>query len=365
MKSGYTFTVLGSGNGARAWCAQIAAKGYSVSMWEPLEATDDYKKLREGRNIRLTGDMELGGRLANVTMDIREAMEGADFVLVVVPSFAHEPIFRKMIPCLRDGQKIVVVPGNFAAFRLMKMMREAGISRRISISETASMPYACRISAFDSVTVYKRKLKLQLATSPSSDAAVVRDALNDVFRGYVEYVAADNLLAIDCDNINYTLHPFPVLLNYGAIECNPKTFRHYIDGITPLISQQMELMDEERLDAGKKLGLKLQGVLSQLKMYYGTNDSMSLFEYVHSPESPYFDLVGQNVRSRYITEDVPGVIAPFVQLASKAGITLPIADLVVRLSSRLHVVDYFTTGTTLEKLGIQNLSLSDIKAMVS
>ncbi len=365
MKSGYTFTVLGSGNGARAWCAQIAAKGYPVSMWEPLEATDDYKKLREERNIRLTGDMELGGRLANVTMDIREAMEGADFVLVVVPSFAHEPIFRKMIPCLRDGQKIVVVPGNFAAFRLMKMMREAGISRRISISETASMPYACRISAFNSVTVYKRKLKLQLATSPSSDAAVVRDALNDVFRGYVEYVAADNLLAIDCDNINYTLHPFPVLLNYGAIECNPKTFRHYIDGITPLISQQMELMDEERLDAGKKLGLKLQGVLSQLKMYYGTNDSMSLFEYVHSPESPYFDLVGQNVRSRYITEDVPGVIAPFVQLASKAGITLPIADLVVRLSSRLHGVDYYTTGTTLDKLGIRDLNLDAIKAMVS
>jgi opine dehydrogenase len=360
MKHECTFAVLGSGNGARAWCAQIAAKGYSVTMWEPLEATDDFRKLVARPEIRLCGDMNLGGRLANVTMKIDEAMKGADFVLIVVPSFAHEPIFRKMIPHLRDGQNVVVVPGNFAGFRLRKIMREAGVSRKITISETASMPYACRISGFDTVTVYKRKLKLQIATSPFSFSEYVREVMNDVFDGYVEYIASDSLLSIDCDNINYTLHPLPVLLNFGAIELNSKTFRHYIDGITPEISERMKSMDIERVKAGSGIGLRLQECLSQIKMYYGTNDAADIYEYVHSGESPYFDLVGQSIKSRYITEDVPGVVVPFVQLAAKAGIALPIAELVVGLASFLHGVDYFSSGTTLEKLGIQNFSIDDI-----
>ena len=116
------FTILGSGNGARAWCAQIAAKGYPVVMWEPLEATEDYLKLREEKEMFLEGDIQVGGKLAGVTMDIKEAMDGADYILVIVPSFAHEPIFRKMIPYLEDGQHVIIVPSNFAAYRLKKMM---------------------------------------------------------------------------------------------------------------------------------------------------------------------------------------------------------------------------------------------------
>ena len=70
------FAVLGSGNGARAWCAQIAAKKLPVVMWEPLEETEDFKKIRDEKEMFLEGDMVLGGKLAGATMDIREAMDG-------------------------------------------------------------------------------------------------------------------------------------------------------------------------------------------------------------------------------------------------------------------------------------------------
>ena len=81
-------SILGSGNGARACSAQIAAKGYNVVMWEPLEGAKDYPRLRETKQLFLEGDINLCGNLHDVTMDISEAVRGASVVLIVVPAFA-------------------------------------------------------------------------------------------------------------------------------------------------------------------------------------------------------------------------------------------------------------------------------------
>lgn len=359
------FAVLGSGNGARAWCAQIAAKKFPVVMWEPLEETEDFKKIRDEKEMFLEGDITLGGNLAGATMNIQEAMDGAEHLIVVVPSFAHEPIFRKMIPHLVDGQNIVVVPGNFAGFRIRKIMKEMGIKRNITISETTSMPYACRIDTYNTVMVYKKKFRMKMGTSPVSANPEMLNVMNELFQGHVKFIPAKNLLEVDLDNVNYILHPFPVLLNYGEIEKNGKTFRHYIDGITPIISEKMALLDKERLETGRKLGLELQDSLSQLKMYYGENDCKTIYEFVNSDDSPYKDLVGQSITSRYLTEDVPGAIVPASLIARKAGLETPIADLVIGLSSLLHDVDYIENGTNLKTLGIENLSIEEIIKTVS
>jgi opine dehydrogenase len=191
----------------------------------------------------------------------------------------------------------------------------------------------------------------------------VLDLMNDVFSGYIEFIAGSNLLAIDLDNVNYTLHPLPLLLNYGDIEKNPDTFRHYMDGVTPLISDQMMKMDEERLAIGNALGLDLMSTMDQLMMYYGRNESKTYYEYVNSDESPYKDIVGHNVRSRYITEDVPCLHVPAIELAHLANMEVPIAELCVRLSSQLHGVNYAAEGTTLEKLGLDGKSVEEIVGM--
>ena len=363
MTQTLNFAVLGSGNGGRAFCGQIAHKGYPVVMYEPLEQTSHFRKLKEEKQMFLAGDISAGGNLRAVTMDIKEAVGDADVILIVVPSFAHPPIFRRMIPHLKDGQHVVIVPGNYGGFLLKKMMADAGINPKISISGTASLPYACRISNYNTVMIYKKKFQLKVATTPPETSQTVLDLLNDVFSGYIDFIAGSNLLAIDLDNVNYTLHPLPVLLNYGEIEKNPGTFRHYIDGVTPLISEQMMKMDEERLSIGKALGLELMSAMDQLMMYYGRNECSTYYEYVNSDESPYKDIVGHNVRSRYITEDVPCLHVPAVELAHLTGVDVPIAELCVKLSSLLHGVDYAAEGTTLAKLGLSGKTVAEIVAM--
>lgn len=363
MSESLNFAVLGSGNGGRAFCGQIAAKGFPVTMYEPLEATPDFLKLQAEKQMFLSGDITVGGSLRGVTMDIKEAVGDADVIYVVVPSFAHPPIFSKMIPHLRDGQHIIIVPGNYGGFLLKKMMADAGNPAKISISGTASLPYACRISKYNTVMIYKKKFQLKIATSPFETSRIVVDITNDVFDGHINFIAGSNLIAIDLDNINYTLHPFPLLLNYGDIEKNPDTFRHYLDGVTPLISEQMKKMDDERMAIGKALGLELMSTMDQLKMYYGENHTQTYYDYVNSSESPYKDIVGHHVRSRYITEDVPCLHVPAIELAHLAGIDAPVAELCVKLCSMLHDVDYASKGTTLAKLGLSGKSAAEIVAL--
>jgi len=364
MSAPKRFTVLGSGNGGRAFCAQIAAKGYPVVMYEPLEATPDYQKLKTEKEMYLEGDIQAGGTLHDVTMDIQAAVADADVIFVVVPSFAHRPIFEKMIPHLADGQHVIIVPGNYGGFLLKKMM--AGVSaREVAVSETASLPYACRIRTYNTVMIHKKKFRMKIASSPFSTNAFAVETMNDIFGGYIEYFAGANLLETDLDNLNQTLHPMPVLLNYGEIEKRPDTFRHYMDGVTPLVAEQMQAMDNERLSLGKALGLNLMPTMDQLKMYYGGNDTDNYYDYVNSPESPYTDIVGHNVRSRYLTEDVPCLHVPSLDLAALVGVDMPVTRICVQLTSTLHGTDYFREGITLEKIGLAGKTPTEIMQAAS
>ena len=365
MEKTLKFAVLGSGHGGRAVCGQIAEKGYPVLMYEPLEETEDYLKIREEKEMFLDGDITAGGKLSGATMDIEKAVKDSDVILVIVPSFAHNPIFEKLVPNLQDGQHVIIVPGNYGGLRLKKMMTDLGVKKEITVSETVSLPYACRISTYNTVKIYKKKSQLKMASSPSRNNPEALGIMNDIFGGYVTFIPAKNLLEVDLDNPNQTLHPLPVLLNYGDIEKNPKTFRHYMDGITPLISEKMMHMDEERLAIGNAFSLELMSTMEQLKMYYGRNDTKTYYEYVNSSESPYKDVIGHNVQSRYLTEDVPGLNVTAWQLAKKAAVETPIIELTVRLTSWLHEMDYVSTGTTLEKLGIDDKTPEEIVALTS
>ncbi len=359
------FAVLGSGNGGRAFCGQIAARGYPVIMYEPLEETDDYRKLRVEKKMFLEGDIAVGGDLRGVSTDIQQVLQDADIVLIVVPSFAHRPIFQRMIPHLRDGQHVIIVPGNYGGLLLKKMMADLGVSVGVFISETASLPYACRISQYNTVMIHKKKFRMKLATSPAEGNFDALAVINDIFDGWVQFFGGNNLLEMGLDNINQILHPFPVLLNYGAIERHPDSFRHYMDGVTPLISETMIRMDHERLAVGRALALDLMPTLDQLKMYYGENDAQSYYEYVNSAQSPYKDIVGHSVRSRYITEDVPGLLAPALELARLVDVPVAVTELCVRLASVLHEVDYAADGTSLEKLGLAGKSAGQILELAS
>jgi opine dehydrogenase len=344
--------VIGAGNGGKALAGHIASKGHEVAIYEGLEPGQDFLRLKEARRISLQGDIACSGELICATTNIEEAIDGAQVIIVVVPAFAHEPIFNQLMPSVKDGDRIILVPGNFGTLLFKKMMREKGVSKKVSISETASLPYACRATSHNTVMIHKAKRILKIATHPADANAGIVQMMNTIMD---IFVPARNVLEVSLDNINSVLHPLPVLLNVGAIERNPETFRHYMDGVTPLISDKIDRMDKERLAVGKAYSLNLLPTLDQLKMYYGENDSTSIFDYVNSNDSPYKDIVGHSLYSRYITEDIPYVVLPTMLLGEKAGIDMPLFRLCVDLACQLHDRDYVESGHSLRNLGISDM----------
>lgn len=351
------FVILGSGNGGKALAGQIASKGHSVNIFEALAPTEDFLKLQNEKEIYLKGDVNCKGTLNCVTTNIEEAVSDRDIIIVVAPAFAHAPLFKLLIPHLKDGQKVIIIPGNYGTFLLKKMMSEYEINKNISISEVASLPFACRAVEYNTVMVYKQKLKLKLATCPvtqNEEILEIMNAIADI------YIPGENVLEVSLDNFNAILHPLPVLLNIAGIEKNPKNFRHYIDGVSPLVSKKMEEMDEERMLIGEKYQLPLMSTLEQEKMYYGFNETQSLYDYFNSDESPYKDIYGQSVFGRYITEDLPYLLVPAKQLGEKVGLETPLLDICIKLASALHDRDYIEDGYNLDKLGIAEMSRDEI-----
>ena len=354
-------TVIGCGNGGMALAGLIASKGYLVNIFEGIQPTEAFLQLQKEKEITIKGDIQARGTINEVTTDISVALAQSDIILIVVPAYAHESVFEKLIPHLRDGHKVVIILGNFGTFKLRKMMQQYGINKKITVSELASLPFACRKITYNTVEVYKCKTKMKIASYPvhkNNEMLILMNTIMDIF------FPGQNVLELSLDNFNCVLHPLPVLLNVGCIEKNHEKFRHYIDGISPAISELIHRMDEERLEIRRSYGLKLLPVLDRFKMYYGENSSADVYEYINSAQSPYKNLYGQKITSRYLTEDIPYLVVPSMRLGGNLGVKSPIMAICIKLASTLHRTDYMSAGTSLDKLGVEGFTKEEIFSMI-
>jgi opine dehydrogenase len=64
-------------------------------------------------------------KLALVTSDLKEALQDAQMVMVVVPSSAHADVDKSAAPYLKDGQIVVLHPGRTCgALEFSKVLRD-------------------------------------------------------------------------------------------------------------------------------------------------------------------------------------------------------------------------------------------------
>lgn len=64
---------------------------------------------------------------------------------------------------------------------------------------------------------------------------------------------------------------------------------------------------------------------------------------------------------RYITEDVPFSLVPMSSVARKFGVQVPMMDTFITLASSVMECDYRQEGRTMEKVGIADLTLQQIR----
>ena len=233
---------------------------------------------------------------------------------------------------------------------------DEGCTADITLAETYTLMYAARSSEFGRSSILGLKKDMGLAALPATRTEEVLAILNDPF----PFLTPEkNVLATSLKNVNPVVHPIPYLLNTSRID-SQEDFLFYHDGYTPAIGDLVEREDQERIALGSALGLDLKPMREIYYDMYNGISGTSLYEIVKNNPA-YAKVQGQKtIESRYLLEDIPFSLYPWVSLGKHLGVDLRIMECVVNLAELLLNKDLTSEARTVESLGLAEMSKEEI-----
>ena len=357
------YTVIGAGHGGKAMAAHLGLLGFPTTLYN--RTADHIYAIKELQGLDLESyDNGPRGfaRLACVTSNIAQALEKAEMIMVVVPSSAHADIARSCAPHLKDGQTVILHPGRTCgALEFAKVLRDNNCQADVTIAEAETFIYASRSDGPAQSRIFRIKEAVPLAALPSKRTRAVLDRIHEAYPQFIDGV---NVLQTGLNNMGAIFHPALTLLNSGWIESTHGDYQFYIDGVTPSVARVLEELDRERVTVASSLGIRARTALEWLKLAYDTTGE-DLHEAIHNQPGYYGIKAPPTLNHRYLFEDVPMSLVPIASLGQRYGVSVGGMDAMIRMASIIHRTDYWRKGRTIEKLGIHNLSVSELTHYVT
>ena len=361
-------TVIGAGNGGMTAAYHLSRLGNKVCLYDSPSFDKQIRAVREKGGIEAlegkNGDTYLFSgfeKIEKVTTDIEEAVSFADTMVMICPSFAQEILFAQMIPYLKDGQILIVMPGNFAGLVLHEMLEKSDrAGMRFTFADAISIPWATRLSGPAQICIMGLKKFMPVSIFPVSDlSAETKKRIESALPIPVRYL--ESPLRAGMENINFGGHPLMTTVNIGLLENFEGNFNYYADCCSTATARATARMDQERLAVGEAYGYKLWPELEIMNALYDSHYK-SVYEFNRSSVTHgKVKNAPASSGERYITEDVPYLLVPICQLAQNAGLHPVIMESVIHLASAYNEEDYFVTGRTLEKMGLAGMTVEEIR----
>jgi len=361
MNDHMKYTVIGAGNGGKAMAAHMALMGKEVTLYNRTFANIEVIAERGGIDLENPDGLDGFGRLAKVTDNMQVALDGADLIMVVVPSSAHRDIAQSMAPYLQDGQIVLLHPGRTCgAIEFDQTLHQQGCTTKPIIAEAETFIYASRTEGPSHARIFRIKESVPLAALPATQNRVVLEAIHTA---YPQYIDGGNVLKTGLNNMGAVFHPTIALLNAGWIETTHGDFQFYIDGVSPSVAKLLETVDRERCTVASALGLRARTGLEWLALAYDARGA-DLYEAIHNQTGYYGIKAPATLQHRYIFEEVPMSLVPIAALGQRYGVSVRGIDAIIRLACIIHNTDYWRKGRTLDKLGITDLSVEELTKYV-
>jgi opine dehydrogenase len=356
--SALAFTVIGAGNGGMAMAGHLALSGHDVALYNRTSA--HVTGIRRAGGVYLESSeprLDGFGKLSLVTSSPARAAAHSDILMVVVPSNAHEQVARTFAPHLRDGHIVVLHPGRtLGAVEFLKTLRHAGCEANVTVAEAGTFLYASRTTGPALVKVHGAKAAVPFAALPATRTEAVLQLLQPV---YPELKDGGNVLFTGLDNMGCVFHPALAILNSARIESAGSEFQFYIDGATPAVARFLEALDRERVTVAAALNVPATTALDWLRSTYEI-EAGSLYEAIQN-NTAYHGLKAPNTLDhRYLFEDVPMSLVPIAALGERYGVQTRALQSVIRIASIIHGTDYWRKGRTLDRLGVDGLSVQEL-----
>lgn len=352
--------VLGAGNGGRTVAADLALAGLEVHLYELPEFAAGFRGILDRQGITIVREgTKKSAKLRLATTEIRQAMEGVDTVLVVVPAFGHERLARVCAPYLETCSLVCLTPGGFGSYVFYHTLKELGVWRRdLLLAEMATLPYGTRISGDTEVTVYIDAICIPTGVFPARRTA---EAISAIRQLYPVAVRAEDVLDAALNNLNPTVHTAPSILNSGRIEY-ASDFYLYREGMGPSVRRAMAAVDRERIAVREAAGFG--------EPHYALDpDNNEVFEHYFGRGG--IEKAGMKMRGplsldhRFLTEDIPYGLVFFASLGRKLSVPTPVTDALINLACAIHGTDHWQEGRSLVKLSLDDVPIDELRRLLA
>lgn len=345
--------VLGGGNGGYAAAADLSEQGHEVRLWRRDRPA--FAAVLERGAISLLD--ERGTRaipIARPTLEIGEAVRGAELIVVPAPATAQEEIARAMAPHLTDGQVVFLPPGTFGSYVMAEIVQGA----EVTFAETGTLPYLARKRGPAEVAITIRAVRLPTGAYPAKRAA---HALEVIRRAYPAVQPCEDALSAALMNAGPIIHPPLILMNAAPLEHFERWDIHN-EGTQPSVRAVTDRLDAERVAVREALGyaaphFPLSDHYTGERWMYGDAHR----KLVDSGDwREHIDLRAH----RYMTEDTALGLAFVASVARWARSPAPVAEGLLAIAGAILGRELGRGPRTLEALGLAGLDRDAMKRLL-
>ena len=347
--------IVGAGAIAYGAAAWLENAGHTASLWSP--SGERTKALAKGERLIARGAVE-GTFQPAVAADAREAVTGAEAILIALPANGHKAVMEVIAPYVASDQTVLISShASFGALYLSRLLSERGISIPI-VAWGTTVTTGRQLSPVE-VNVATVRRKIDLATVPEDQSDVGLAVCNALFGD--RFVERENLLAIALSNLNPQNHMGIALCNLTRMERGEAWSQG--QNVTPAVGRLLEALDAERLAIAEALGLSVRTIFEHFHLsFHVPVDSVSQMNQTMHAEGRGGS-GPRSAASRYVLEDVPFGLVATARLGRLSGRPAELHEAGIRLFSALYGRDFEAENDLLAALGLKNMTIDQIKRL--
>ena len=348
------YTIIGCGAGGTSMGAVLAQKGLFVRMLDVDQEKVD--RLNACDTLRAEGFLTASGRPKCITTDVGEAVDGADVILVVSTTDAHETIAHAIKPYIKEGQIIVLFPGHMGGALLFRNILCGGDDAPdLIIGEAADLLYPCRVKEIGVSLHTGVKEHVGIATVPAKDVQTVIDTIKPWFPN----VEPRKSVIETSLRVFGVLHIIPTLLNVNKMDLCEE-YDYYMKGCTPHICKVIEAAHDESCSVLERFGLKRTNAAMDLCKAYHFPETNDLYTAIQSGRPYDRDKSTKTLAHRFVHEELLSTFVPMASLGHELGVDTPVINMMIDLAQIYTGIDYRSEGRTVEKLGLKGMTVSEM-----
>ena len=330
--------VISSGNGGQSMAAYFAHLGFSVALY--AREKERVMMFPQDRVFKLRGAVVGNPVVDFISSDMSEVIKDAHLIMVTTPTQYHHVVAREMAGCLEDGQIILLNPGRtFGTYVFTGALKQNGNDKDVIVAEAETFMFACRCARVAEPYIHGIKENVRVAAHNSDNTEKVVETLRRLFPSMQP---AESVLHTGFSNIGMVFHPLPILLNITRVEAQEK-FLYYIDGISPLVANILDRMDNERLDVARAYGVETPSAFEWLQEHYGS-EGETLYDRIQSTPAYANILAPIDIDTRYIFEDILTGCVPMYYAGAAVGVDTPIIKSAILWASTVYATDFIQNG---------------------